>query len=330
MKVPRARLCSSPISISIRRIFTKKIENKLAWAKEAKQFAARIISSVVALDKALHSSGEVTPEPQWAADPAFELAVEDGLRSELLDAERQVEEAQKRKEDVQALLKAAGRMRALLYEKGRPLESAIIDALRLFGFSAKQYKQGDSEFDVVFESAEGRLLGEAEGKDSKAINVDKLRQLTMNIQEDLQREEVNAPAKGVLFGNGYRLSPPREREVQFTEKCVTASRSFSTARLATSEMYRAAQYLSNHPEDDAYAKACREAFWLAKGSRRCPLLRPQNLNAMRSPQPRSKKPPSKTDSDGLANSVSQPPNSGDATEFFCQISISPSFPVARP
>jgi len=60
VKVPQARLCSSPISISIRRIFTKKIENKLAWAKEAKQFAARIISSVVALDKALHSSGEVT------------------------------------------------------------------------------------------------------------------------------------------------------------------------------------------------------------------------------------------------------------------------------
>ncbi len=265
MKVPQARLCSSPISISIRRIFTKKIENKLAWAKEAKQFAARIISSVVALDKALHSSGEVTPEPQWAADPAFELAVEDGLRSELLDAERQVEEAQKRKEDVQALLKAAGRMRALLYEKGRPLESAIIDALRLFGFSAKQYKWGGSEFDVVFESAEGRLLGEAEGKDSKAINVDKLRQLTMNIQEDLQREEVNAPAKGVLFGNGYRLSPPREREVQFTEKCVTASRSFSAALLATSEMYTAAQYLSNHPEDDAYAKACREAILASEG-----------------------------------------------------------------
>ena len=55
------------------------------------------------------------------------------------------------------------------------------------GFVASPYKEANSEFDVVFESAEGRLLGEAEGKDSKAISVDKLRQLVMNIHEDLQR-----------------------------------------------------------------------------------------------------------------------------------------------
>jgi hypothetical protein len=48
---------------------------------------------------------------------------------------------------------------------------------------------------VVFESEEGRLIGEAEGKDNKAINVDKLRQLSMNIHEDIQREEVTTPAK---------------------------------------------------------------------------------------------------------------------------------------
>src|SRR5262249_27797174 len=150
------------------------------------------------------------------------LATERRLQSELLAAERQVDEAQKRKEAILEELKAAGRVRALLYEKGRPLENAIVDALQLMGFQAASYKDGHSEFDVVFESAEGRLLGEAEGKDSKAINVEKLRQLAMNVHEDLQREEVKSPAKAVLFGNGYRLSPPECREVQFTDKCINA------------------------------------------------------------------------------------------------------------
>jgi len=87
----------------------------------------------------------------------------------------------------------------------------------------------------------------------------------MNIQEDLQREELMPPRRGCFSETVTACPPPREREVQFTEKCVTASRSFSAALLATSEMYTAAQYLSNHPEDDAYAKACREAILASEG-----------------------------------------------------------------
>jgi hypothetical protein len=93
-------------------------------------------------------------------------------------------------------------------------------------------------------NGEGRLIGEAEGKDNKAVNVDKLRQLSMNIHEDLQREEVISPAKGVLFGNGYRLQPIAEREAAFTEKCVSAALTSSTSLVATADLFRAAQYLA--------------------------------------------------------------------------------------
>jgi hypothetical protein len=239
--------------------FFKNREDKTYWTPEAKQFALRFISAVVALDKALHTSADVTPEPTWATDRAYVLNSERTLRAELLDAERQVEEAQKRKEDFLEKLRGAGQLRALLYEKGKPLENAIIEALRLMGFKAASYKQADSEFDVVFESIEGRLLGEAEGRDSKAINVDKLRQLAMNIHEDLQRDDVNAPAKGVLFGNGFRLTPPIDRESQFTDKCIVASQASATALITTSNLYTAAQYLSDQ-KDDGYAKQCREAM----------------------------------------------------------------------
>ncbi len=239
--------------------FFKQQAKDQVWTPAAKQFAAKLVGAVVALDKALHASADVTPEPDWASDRRFSLLPERSLRAQLLEAERQVEDAQRKLEETQAALHAAGRLRALLYEKGKPLEAAIVDALTMLGFCAAPYKDTQSEFDVVFQAAEGRLLGEAEGKDTKAINVDKLRQLAMNIHEDLQREEVLSPAKGVLFGNGFRLTPPQDREPQFTEKCISAALLSSTALIPTSELFRVAQYMVE-TADEVFASACRESI----------------------------------------------------------------------
>lgn len=230
-----------------------------SWTDKAFQFAARLIGSVVALDRALKSGGELTPEPAWAQVPDFELASERDLRSQLLQLERQLESLQQSKETLVDQVMQHGRLRYLLYEKGHALESAIVDALHLLGFSASQYKDSESEFDVVFESTEGRLIGEAEGKDNKAINVDKLRQLAMNIHEDFQRESINKPAKGVLFGCAYRLTPLGERSTPFTEKCITAALASSTALVSTPELFQAAKYLSDC-HDDAFSAACRAAI----------------------------------------------------------------------
>ena len=237
--------------------FVKEKGGKQTWTTAAEQFAGRMVSTVVALDKALRSASEVTPEPAWAAEPRFSLGTEGNLRVQLLEAERKVEEAQKHKEQLADDLRSAGAYRGLLYEKGKPLESVIIEALRLLGFAAAPFKESDSEFDVVFESDEGRLMGEAEGKDNKAVNIDKLRQLSMNIHEDLQRESVTAPAKPVLFGNGFRLQPLGERADPFTEKCRSAAATSSTALVFTADLFWPVQYLVNHSDAD-YARACRQ------------------------------------------------------------------------
>jgi len=244
--------------------FVKSKGEKQTWTPAAGQFAARMVAAVVALDKALRAASDVTPEPAWAADARFSLGTETSLRMQLLQSERQVEEAQKRKEALAEQLRAAGAPRALLYEKGKPLENAIIEALRLLGFKAEPFKDSGSEFDVVFESLEGRLIGEAEGKDSKPINIDKLRQLSMNIHEDLQRESVAKPAKAVLFGNGFRLQSLKERGDPFTDKCQTAAMSSSTALVFTPDLFSVVQYLVAHP-DDAFAQACRNAVLTATG-----------------------------------------------------------------
>lgn len=244
--------------------FTKQKGNSEVWTPTATQFAGAFLSAVVALDKALRSSSEVTPEPQWAATAQYTLAPETALRVQLLEAERQVEEAQRKKEEIAAAITVAAMPRALLYEKGKPLEAAIIHALTTLGFKAEPFKQSDSEFDVVFEAADGRLIGEAEGKDTKAINIDKLRQLSMNIHEDLQREEVSEPAKPVLFGNGYRLQQPAERPDPFTEKCHTAASTSSTALVSTADLFTPVQYLLAHA-DPEYAAACRAALLSSVG-----------------------------------------------------------------
>ncbi|MDO9112432.1 MAG: hypothetical protein Q7U63_01410 [Polaromonas sp.] len=148
--------------------FTRLKGNSEVWTSNATQFSGAFLSAVVALDKSLRSSSEVTPEPEWAAAAQYTLATESVLRVQLLEAERQVEEVQRKKEEIAEALSSAAMPRALLYEKGKPLERAIIHALIALGFHAEPFKQSDSEFDVVFQSAEGRLIGEAEGKDTKA------------------------------------------------------------------------------------------------------------------------------------------------------------------
>jgi hypothetical protein len=244
--------------------FLKEKGDEQTWTTEASKFAGRIVSTVVALDRALRTQREITPEPAWASEERFALGAESTLRVQLLEAEREVEKAQKNKERIAEELRSAGALRALLYEKGEPLENAIIEALRLLDFTAAPFKESDSEFDVVFESTEGRLIGEAEGKDNKAVNIDKLRQLSMNIHEDLQRESVTAPAKPVLFGNGFRLQPLSERAAPFTEKCHSVASSSSTALVFTPDLFWPVQYLISNRNAE-YARVCRERLLSSTG-----------------------------------------------------------------
>lgn len=68
----------------------------------------------------------MTPEPPWASDPRYVLGPEVTLRVQLLEAERKVEQAQKEKEAIVESLALAGRFRALLFEKGKPLGRVTI------------------------------------------------------------------------------------------------------------------------------------------------------------------------------------------------------------
>lgn len=244
--------------------FENEDDGKYYWTDEAVKLGKRFISSVLATDKALKSTGEMSAIPDWLIQDAFVLPKERKIRDKLVATESKIETLQKEKEAFEQQIAEESILKHLLYETGKPLENAIHLALETLGFSVSKYEDSESEFDVVFESKEGRLIGEAEGKDSKPINIDKLRQLEMNIHEDFSREDVEDIAKGALIGNAFRLTEPTERSDFFTDKCLTAANRSGTALISTVDLFIAAKYLSGK-SDKKYAKACRESILSATG-----------------------------------------------------------------
>lgn len=235
------------------------------WRKEAVAFGSRLVTSLVAASQALRRGGKRTPVPDWAIAPEYSLPIEQRIQSEVAQVDTGMATLAKRRELLQKQVEEAAELRALLYESGTVLEAAVLKALRLVGFVAASHRDAESEFDAVFTSPEGRFLGEVEGKDNKAVNIDKMSQLERNLQEDFAKDGVTTFAKGVLFGNAYRLEVPSKRAVGFTDKCVAAASRLGVALVQTADLFEPARYLSDHT-NDAYAASCRHAIFAAHGT----------------------------------------------------------------
>jgi len=235
------------------------------WTSEAMKFGGALISAIVEIDRSLQKGGEKTPPPEWVSGAEFVSVQEAKVGKEIADTDKRIEELQQRREKLLGEFEEAGRLKDLLFEKGKRLESAITLALRSLGYAADNYQDGTLELDHVIVSPEGeRFVGEAEGKDTSAVNIDKFRQLAVNIQEDVQRPEVDKPAIGILFGNGFRLAAPGDRDEQFTEKCIKTAKGSNCVLVRTTDLYSVAKYVSEHP-DEGFARKCREAVVQATG-----------------------------------------------------------------
>lgn len=235
------------------------------WTPEAIAFGKKLASCFFEIDKILCSSRETTPPPEWTSKSEYRMKRESSLEKKIKGIRKKIDEFQNNRRELMHQLEQEGKLRRLLYETGHQLEEAILEALKLLGFEAKQYRNSESEFDAIFISPEGRFLGEAEGKDNKAISIEKLSQLERNLQEDFAREEVTEYAKGVLFGNAYRLQPLSERSEFFTDKCLSGAHRSKIALVRTTDLFYIAQYLKEH-NNPSYAKKCREAIMRTEGN----------------------------------------------------------------
>ena len=103
-------------------------------------------------------------------------------------------------------------------------------------------------------------MGRRRGAKKKPIAIGKMRQLETNILEDFSRDGVSEQAKGILFGNAYRLIPPNKRPAEhFTAKCIKAAERNGTALIRTCDLFEVAKYLANRP-DIEFAALCRNAI----------------------------------------------------------------------
>ncbi len=242
-----------------------KKDDKTYWTPEAVKFGKRLVSALVGLANGLKQTGQITPPPPWSQRSEYRIAEEANLEFAISKCSAQIAGLQAKKIQLEENLASAGELRRLLYEQGKPLEKAILEVMKLFGFDAHPFDNGESEFDSVFVSSEGRCLGEAEGKDNKAVNIDKFSQLERNLHEDFARDEVTEYAKGVLFGNAFRLLPVGDREEFFTAKCLSASKRIGAALVRTPDLFGPAIYLKENPSDLSYAAACRDAIFRTSG-----------------------------------------------------------------
>jgi len=239
--------------------------NDYHWTKSALQFGVNLAACLANLYDTLRKSVERTPPPTWTEESKYQLEEENSIEKQISKVSTKITKLREKKIALEGMLQDAGGLRRLLYEQGKPLENVLIEVLTMFGFKAVPFDDGESEFDVVFHCTESRCLGEAEGKDNKAINIDKMSQLERNLQEDFARNEVKDFAKGVLFGNAFRLTAVEKRGAFFTTKCISAAKRGRIALVKTPDLFGPAKYLKQHPNDKAYAKQCRDAIVNTEG-----------------------------------------------------------------
>lgn len=235
------------------------------YTEKALQFSHALVTALIELDRILRSNSTETPKPKWIEEVELPKLVEN-LDEEAKSIEDEISKLEETRSSIARQRIELTAYQDLLFENGTRLEDAISKSLVLLGFEVENFREGDLEIDHVFSGPSGiRLIGEAEGKDKTAVSISKFRQLESNVLEDLDREEIDEPAKPVLFGNGFRLEAPESRKIQFTKKCLKNAKRSGAALVQTTDLYDAVIYILNNEQDEGFRIECQAAIENADG-----------------------------------------------------------------
>lgn len=266
IKIDRSLKPTPDLSDDISERATAMFDNRVK--QSTRSFDKPIKQSAAIDDKPAKQFPGFVPDspstPGWAKDSLFELPGESRIKKELLQIELKIDRLQKEKVALRSKISHEGIYRQLLFEKEKALKNIVLMSLKLLGFESLKYHDTKSGIDWVFQSDEARFMIEAEGSDSEAIGIEKLRQLEMKILEDYSRENVDKIAKGILFGNAFRLQKLNKRNDYFTTKCVMAAKRNRVALVRTPDLFWVVKYLCGE-RDAAYAKKCRLVILQSEG-----------------------------------------------------------------
>lgn len=236
-------------------------------SEEGQKFLKNLVKGIKEIDRSLRSSTTTLPAPEWAKSAEFELEGERKLNDEIAAVKHDLKEFKKKRQKLEQNLADSNRLKALLYGSGRELENAVAKALKILGFKAVQTDTKDPlmENDGVFQSPEGIILVEVEGKKTKSVNLDKLRQLHDKISIHLDKHSVEP--KGVLAGNTCLDQPLNDRgdeALYFTDPVKKRATTTNVALLRTPDLFRAAQQCLKN-KDKKLAKKFRETIFKSAG-----------------------------------------------------------------
>jgi hypothetical protein len=231
------------------------------WTDEAMKFGSKFVDCLLSIDQQLTQESEKTPPPKWSSQEEFASKKAIRIEKDIQQNNAEIAKIKSRNEKLNKELSDENILKDLLFEQGTPLENAVIKALQILGYEAENYKDGELELDQVILSPEKhRFVGECEGKDSKDINITKFRQLLESLNADFARDDVEEKAFGILFGNSERLKDPKERTLDFTQKCKTGAEREKIALVKTVDLFFVVQYL-NENKNEKFKKACRQAIF---------------------------------------------------------------------
>jgi len=234
--------------------------DKSTWTPEAIKTGKIFINSLVEIDKAIRKAEDKTPKPNWLKETQFNLKEAEKTELQIEKHKTEILKKQKEIENLKLKLDDQDSLKDLLFETGKPLENAVIEALKILKYQAENYDDGELELDQIIYSPEGeRFIGECEGKDNKDIDVSKFRQLLDGLNADFEKEDVNERAVGLLFGNPQRLLNPAERTLTFTQKCMTGAKRENIGLIKTEDLFRVCRLIIEN-NDDKFAEKCRKAI----------------------------------------------------------------------
>lgn len=229
-----------------------------------------LLNIIVEIDKNLNKEIIKTPKPQWLeSNENYSINISERIKSKLSNIDEEINKLNEKKEELNHNLEKEEQIKDLLFENGKPLENAIIEALRILDYEAKNVYIDNNEIDILAKSPEGDIFCcEAEGKDNKAIDITKFRQLSdnLNIYQDSHQNE---PAYAILFGNPYRLKDISERiEKPFTKHCLNRAKGNNFILIKTTDLFFVIRDIKNCNDNkkvEEYKKKCREAILNSKG-----------------------------------------------------------------
>jgi hypothetical protein len=238
----------------------KKGKETGSWTTEAIKFGDTLTGCLVEIDRGLTQVSTKTLPPAWVTEDCYILNEEQKIKDEIKRNNEEIKTIEQKNKLLQSKLQEEELFKDLLFEQGKPLELAVIKALEMLGFNAENFNDGELELDQVILGPEGyRYVGECEGKDNKDIDIDKFRQLLESMNADFAREEISEKAFGILFGNPQRLLNPKERTLDFTQKCKIGATREKIALVKTADLFKVSKFLKEK-SDENFKKSCREAI----------------------------------------------------------------------